>query len=101
MVSWVFVGIIVLVVVLFFNITSFRYERWWTYLIAVLLIFLLFTFFMVVRKNDLDINSFDGFLDSAKLYYTWLIGFGKNVGEITGKATDVPWSLNVTSNGSG
>jgi protein-S-isoprenylcysteine O-methyltransferase Ste14 len=97
MVSWVFIGIIIAVVVIFFQITSFRYERWWTYSIAVLLIFILFTFFMVVKKNEMDINSFEGFTGAGKIYFKWLIGFGKNLGEITGKATDVSWSVNNTA----
>lgn len=95
--SWIFIGLIIAAIFLFFKITSFRYERWWTYLIAILLIFVLFSFFNVSRSNNLDLNSFDGFVTSAKIYSYWLINFGETAASITGKASNFNWS---TSNNS-
>lgn len=95
MVSWAFIGLIILAVFLFFKITSFRYERWWTYSIAILLIFVLFSFFNVIRTNDININSFEGFVSGAKAYTYWLVNLGKTTASITGKAT-LNW--NVTQN---
>jgi glucan phosphoethanolaminetransferase (alkaline phosphatase superfamily) len=97
MVSWIFIGLIIAAIFLFFKITSFRYERWWTYLIAILLIFMLFSFFNVSKSNNLDLNSFDGFVTSAKAYSYWLVNFGKAAASITGKASNLNWS---TSNNS-
>lgn len=99
MVSWIAIGIVVVFVFFFFKITSFRYERWWTYLIAVLMIFLLFSFFSVVKKNDLELSNPDGFLKSMKVYTAWLVGFGKNAASITGQVTSIDW--NVTQNSTG
>lgn len=95
MVNWVFIGLIILAVALFFKITSFRYEKWWTYSIGILLIFLLFSFFNVVKANEIDVASVDGFISGAKVYASWLVNFGKTTASITGKATFVDW--NVTS----
>lgn len=92
MVNWVFIVLILLAVFLFFKITSFRYERWWTYFIAVLLIFVLFTFFNVVRSNNIDLNSFEGFMSGTKSYLSWLVNFGKTTASITGKAT-LGWNV--------
>ncbi len=99
MVSWIAIAIIVVFVFFFFKITSFRYERWWTYLIAVLMIFLLFSFFSVVKKNNLELNSPEGFLSSTKVYTSWLFGFGKEVVKVTGQVTAINW--NATQNSSG
>lgn len=97
MVNIVFIGIVILAVFLFFKITSFRYERWWTYLIAVLLIFVLFSFFNVVNSNQIDLDSFEGFMSGAKTYAIWLVNFGKTTASITGKAT-LGWNVtNVSS----
>ena len=94
--NWIVIGIIILFVFLFFKITSFRYERWWTYLIAVLMIFVLFSFFSVVKANDIDIKSFDGFFAGSRAYVSWLVGFGKGAASITGQVTKIDW--NATSN---
>ncbi len=92
MVNFVFIGIVLLAVFLFFKITSFRYERWWTYLIAILLIFVLFSFYNVVNANQIDMNSFEGFISGTKAYVYWLVNFGKTTASITGKAT-LGWNL--------
>ncbi len=101
MVNFVVIGIIIVFVFFFFKITSFRYERWWTYLIAVLMIFLLFSFFSVVKKNNLELSSPDGFFKSMKTYTAWLFGLGKNVATITGKVTAIDWNVTQNSSGTG
>ncbi|MBM3231949.1 hypothetical protein FJZ21_01045 [Candidatus Pacearchaeota archaeon] len=92
MVNLVFIAIVILAVFLFFKITSFRYERWWTYLIAILLIFVLFSFFNVTKANDINLNSFEGFVSGTKAYFVWLTNFGKATASITGKAT-LGWNV--------
>ena len=96
MVNLIIIGLIVLFVFLFFKITSFRYERWWTYLIAILMIFVLFSFFNVAKNNNIDLKSFDGFFSGLKVYTSWLVGFGKNAASITGQVTKIDW--NATGN---
>ncbi len=98
--SWIAIGIIVIFVFFFFKITSFRYEQWWAYLIAVLMIFLLFSFFSVVKKNNIELSSPDGFFKSMKTYTSWLFGLGKNVATITGKVTSIDWNSTQNSSGS-
>lgn len=96
MVNWIVIGIIIFFVFLLFKITSFRYERWWNYLIAISMILLLFSFFNVINKNEIKINSFDGFISGAKIYASWLFSFGKNVAGISGQVTSINW--NATQN---
>jgi len=95
MVNWVFIVLIIIAVFLFFKITSFRYEKWWTYSIGILLIFILFSFFNVMRTNNIDLNSVDGFLSGAKAYAYWLVNLGKTTARITG---NVVMNWNVTQN---
>jgi len=96
MVNWVFIGLVIVAIFLFFKITAFRYERWWTYSIAILIIFVLFSFFNVVRVNNIDLNSFEGFMSGAKAYAYWLVNFGKTTASITGKAT-LNWNVSQNS----
>lgn len=100
MVNFVFIGVVILAFFLFFKITSFRYDRWWAYIIAVLavmFIFVLFSFYNVVNANGIDMNSFEGIVSGAKTYTYWLINFGKTTASITGMAT-LGW--NVTGSNS-
>ncbi len=98
MASWIIIGIIVVCLIIFYKFTSFRYERFWTYIVAILMIFILFTFFSVVKHNDLDISDFDGFTKGTKFYMGWLWGFIKNAGQITGNVAKVDWSGNFSNN---
>src|SRR3989344_3116228 len=93
MVNWVFIGIILLAVVLFFKITSFRYEKWWTYSIGILFIFILFSFFNVVRTNDIDLYTFEGFVSGLKSYAYWVVNFGKTTASITGNVALFDWNM--------
>src|SRR3989344_4734273 len=92
MVNWVFIVIILLAVFLFFKITSFRYEKWWTYSIGILFIFILFSFFNVVKSNEINLNTLEGFLSGLKSYALWLGNFGKTTATITGKAALFAWN---------
>lgn len=93
MVNFVFIGLIILAVFLFFKITSFRYEKWWTYSIGILFIFILFSFFNVVRSNNIDLNTFEGFISGLKYYASWIVNFGKTTASITGKASLFDWNI--------
>lgn len=97
MVNWVFVIILIATIFLFFKITSFRYERWWTYLIGGLLVFILFSFFKVIKNNEININSLEGFVQGARVYATWLVNLGKTTSSITGKAV-LNWNVTNSSN---
>jgi glucan phosphoethanolaminetransferase (alkaline phosphatase superfamily) len=92
MVNLVFIGLVILAIFVFFKITSFRYERWWTYLIAILMIFILFSFFNVINSNKINLNSFEGFTAGMKAYSIWLVNFGKTAASVTGKAT-LGWNM--------
>ena len=93
MVNWVFIVIILLAIALFFKITSFRYEKWWTYSIGILFVFILFSFFKVVNSNDINLSTFNGFLSGLKSYVLWLVDFGKTTATITGNAALFDWNV--------
>ncbi len=93
MVNWVFIVIVLFAIFLFFKITSFRYEKWWTYSIGILFIFMLFSFFNVVRSNEINLNTFEGFVSALKSYAYWIVGFGKPTASITGKASLLDWNV--------
>ena len=62
MVNWIVIGIIVIAVWLFYKFTPLKYERFWTYFVAIFMIFLLFSFFIVVKDNGVDWKTGKGFV---------------------------------------
>ncbi len=86
------IAVIVVAVWLFYKFTPLKYERFWTYLIAGLMIFVLFSFFTVVKKNQIDISDPGGFVKGAKFYAGWIFGLGKDAVKITGHAAKTDWT---------
>lgn len=98
MVNWVIVGIIIGTVFLFFKFTAFKYEKIWTYTMGALFAFVLYTFFSVVSRNQLDISNFNGFISSMEFYVQWLWGFISHTATVTGNAIKVDyWTGNFTN----
>jgi glucan phosphoethanolaminetransferase (alkaline phosphatase superfamily) len=97
MVNWLIIAVVCVALVIFFKFSSVRYERVWTYIIAGLLIFFIFSFISVSQYNELDFKTFDGATDGVKTYFTWLWGFGKNTARITGNIVNVDWKGNYTN----
>ena len=100
MVNWIVILIIGAAAFFFFKFSNLRYERIWTYSIAIILIFLLFTFFSVISHNKVDISSFDGFVSGTKVYGNWLFGWAKNAAKVTGNVVNIDWSVNSSSDSS-
>lgn len=99
--EWISIGLIIGAAFLFFKFSNLRYERVWTYSIALILIFFLFSFFSVVSHNGVDISDFDGLVQGTKFYMQWLVGWASHTAKITGSAIDnFDWSANY-SNSSG
>ena len=93
-VFWIFIAVAVFVLLKY---SSIRYERIWTYVLASLLIFVLFTFFSVMSYNNIEVSSFDGFISGVKVYNTWLFAWAKNTASITGNAIKTDWTGNFTN----
>ncbi|HIG52366.1 TPA: hypothetical protein EYQ19_03110 [Candidatus Pacearchaeota archaeon] len=83
-------GLLIVILVIFLSMvvlyktTGVRFGNLWTYGIAFMLIFSIFTFVAVSKENELNINSYDGFLSATKVYLSWFTKFIKEVPEITG-----------------
>jgi glucan phosphoethanolaminetransferase (alkaline phosphatase superfamily) len=100
MVNWVLWIVVGIAIFLFFKYSNVRYERIWTYVLGVMFIFLLFTFFSVVNHNDVDLTNFDGFVSGMKIYGNWLFGWSKNIATVTGNVVNVDWNGNISEVGS-
>lgn len=94
--TWFLVIAIVLVLLLVFKFKEIRHKIG-LIAIALILVFLVFSFTQVYKSNGGDLKSFDGVTKVGKLYFSWLGSIIKNVGNIGGYAIHRDWGLNLTN----
>jgi len=95
--TWFWIVAIVLVLLLVFKFKEIRHKIG-LIAIALILIFLVFSFTQVYKSNKGDLKSFDGMAKVGKIYFSWLGNIFKNVGNIAGYAIHRDWGLNITNN---
>ena len=69
----------------------FKNNFFYFFLIAVLLFFT-FSLTKLYKTHDLDLTSSEGAKQAGKIYLSWLVNVFKNIGKVTGYATQQDWS---------
>jgi len=95
MISWI---IVIILVVLAFVFAKFRHIKHKTFLIVLIIAFLLFyiTASSVLGGNA-NLKSFDGIVAAGKAYFSWLVHIGSNAKTIAGSAVNMDWAGNITN----
>ncbi|MBI3334739.1 hypothetical protein HYZ97_04595 [Candidatus Pacearchaeota archaeon] len=67
-------------------------------LFAIFFLFLLFSAFLIVSNENLQLSKPDEFMQFGRLYYSWLDGLFENVKSLTGSVIQQHWlpPLNLT-----
>lgn len=91
MISWVVIGILILIAFILLKTNHFKH-RAWIILIVVLALFLYVSITLVNTNHDLNVNSTEGFFNSVKIYSGWLANGFKNLKSITGNAVKMDWT---------
>lgn len=90
----------IIVVIFFINGYQNKYQSFqgmvFNMLVVILLIFLLVSVFFVYQNSDVDLTSFQGFVDFGKVYFSWLGNSFKNMGNAVGYVINQDWRGNVT-----
>lgn len=73
-------------------------HRFFSFLIIILIIFVILSASYVFSNNDLDLTSFDGFVKSSQVYLGWLGGAFSSFGDVTAYAIkDKNWGVGNSS----
>lgn len=97
MVSWILIiAIIIILAILLFKLKEIRHKLLYGG-IAVLAIFLLFSFGYVYLHSKVNLASYDGFVQVGQLYLGWLKAAASNFGSITSYAVKQEWGANLTN----
>jgi len=91
MISWIIIGIIVVLAILVLKMNHFKH-RTWVIIIILLALFLYISITVVNNKNDLKFNSTEGVFSSIKVYFGWLANGFQNLKVITGNALRLDWT---------
>lgn len=67
-------------------------------LTIVVLIFLVFSGFLIVKYNNYKLDNPDDAISFTKDYGKWMFGVGKSVGTVVGAAVKETWLPNNESN---
>lgn len=93
--------IIVISAVLFVLLVAFKFKeirhKFSLILIALVLLFLIFSFMQVYNTNKADLKTFDGVVSVGKLYFAWLGSIFANIGKTSSFVVHQDWGLNVTN----
>lgn len=90
MMNWFIIGLVVLVVFLFFKMSHAKHKL---ILVTVLVLFLFFylTFVAVANNNSIELDNPTGFFQATKAYFPWLGQAFGNFRTLGGNAVRMDW----------
>lgn len=95
--NWLIIGAIVIIVVIFLNKMQNTRSNTNYYIGIAILLFFSVSLWYIDSKYDLDLSSFEGFVQVGRVYMSWGASLFHNVARIGGYAVNQDWSINVTN----
>ncbi len=95
MVSWIVVGIVILLFYILFSVLRIRHS-FIAVTIIVILLFFAAGFIVVFQGKSVDFTSTKGLSNAAGLYFNWLGGVFDNMKTVTTNAVKLNWKGNST-----
>ncbi len=104
MIGWLVIGTIaVILVILMYKsqnlmaLFSIIKENFFLIIAILLILFVSFSLYNIHSKYDFDLTSYDGLINTGRVYILWVKGIFNNIGGITGYAVKQDWILNSTN----
>ena len=91
MISWLVIGILVVIAFFILKANHFRHRFWILFLIF-MAVFLYISISVVNSKYDLDLTTFQGVSNSVSVYLGWLGNGFDNMKVLTGNAIKMDWT---------
>lgn len=102
---WIIVVLALLLIVIFLvrwsnniNVLQFAKQNFFYFFLAAVFVFFAISVVHIHTAYDVDLNTKEGFFSMMKIYYSWMVNVGKNVGRVTGYAIQQDWFVNNSSN---
>ena len=91
MISWMVIAVLLVAAIIALKMNKLRHKVWIIALI-VLALFLYMSVTLVYRENELEINTVEGILRSAKIYVGWLGNSFQNLRVVMGNVIKMDWT---------
>lgn len=91
--NWVLIAAAVILVLIILKFKEIRHKFGFLIILFILL-FLGLSFWNVYQANNLDLKTFDGFVTSGKVYFSWLGSLLSNTKALTTYAVKQDWKIN-------
>jgi hypothetical protein len=91
MISWLVIGILIIVAILAIKIDHIKH-RFFIIMLVLLALFLYTSMAMVSKDNSIDLSTSEGFFSATKVYFGWLANGFDNLKALTGKAIKMDWT---------
>lgn len=91
MISWLIIGIMVVLGIIVLKTNHFRH-RFWIFFLILMAIFLYVSITVVHSKYNLDFTTFEGLSNSVKVYLGWLGNGFQNMKNLVGNAIKMDWT---------
>jgi hypothetical protein len=96
--NWILIILAVLAIFLVLKFKEIRHKLGFV-VVLLFLLFLSLSFWNVYNTHNIDISTFNGFVDAGKAYFSWLGGVIGNTKAVTTYAIKQDWgSQEVTDN---
>ena len=94
MVNIIVWAVVITIIAVLFIIIRFRHMRHRFYVIAIVLILAFFYLsgMNIIKQNDVDLTSFNGFVTAGKIYVKWMGKVVENVKSVSGNVIKMDWS---------
>ena len=98
MIEIVFLILAVIIIIFLVNSYQNKYQSFqgvvFNILVIVFLFFFLASTIYVYLSSDISIASFGNVIEFGKVYFAWIIGFFKTIGNIAGYVIKQNWGVN-------
>jgi len=91
MISWLVIGILVIIAILAIKIDHLKH-RFFIIILILLALFLYTSMTMISKDNNINLSTSEGFFAATKVYTGWLANGFDNLKALAGKAINMDWT---------
>ena len=95
--NWLIIGAIIIVLVFVINRVQNTRSGVSYYIVLGMLLFFSVSLYYIDNKYNLNLASFDGFVQAGRIYYSWGASLFHNAANVGGYVVKQDWGLNTTN----
>ena len=94
--NWILIVLVVLILLIIMKFKEFRHKFGFL-AIAILFLFLVLSVWHVYAENKFNLNTLDGLVGAAKIYFSWLGSLFSSFVKVSSYAIKQDWGINASN----